>query len=151
VSAAPPTLAHGTAVALGDSAVLIRGPSGSGKSDLALRCIGQAPGGIIRSIARLVADDQVVLTQQGSDLIVSAPATLAGRLEVRGVGIVEVPVQPTARLVLIVDLVAPDRIERMPEVATGSIAGVVLPRLLLTPFEATAALKLLLCLQRVAT
>lgn len=151
-----PPLIHGTALALGRAAALIRGSSGSGKSDLALRCLGVAPGGLITTAAGLVADDQVIIRLGGGDaagtrhLIASAPATLFGRLEVRGIGIVAVPAVVEARLVLVVDLVPPAAVERMPEPQQCEIHGVVLPRLELAPFEASSALKLLLHLQNCA-
>jgi HPr kinase/phosphorylase len=92
---------HGSCVSSknGD-AVLLVGPSGSGKSDLALRLLSLG--------FELVADDQVTVT----DGIVSAPAILAGLLEVRGLGIVHLPHRSTARLVLVVDLGG--RADRMP-------------------------------------
>src|SRR5690606_32729552 len=85
---APPQLAgmatiHATCVALGDTGILLRGRSGSGKSDLALRLID---GG-----ALLVADDRVALSLEGGRVIARPPAALAGYLEVRGVGPMPVP------------------------------------------------------------
>ena len=71
-------MVHATCVAIGDRAVLLCGPSGSGKSDLALRLID---GG-----AQLVADDQVVLRAEGGRIVARAPEALAGRMEVRGIG-----------------------------------------------------------------
>jgi HPr kinase/phosphorylase len=147
----PPRLihVHGTAIALGDRAALIRGQSGSGKSDLALRCLGVAPGGLIDIVARLIADDQVVVTRIDEQILVSAPPATCGQFEVRGLGIVVVPITAVARLALVVDLVAPESVERMPEAQHCLIDGVALPCLRLTPFEAASALKLLLCLQGV--
>ncbi len=81
---------HGTSVALGGDGILLRGPSGSGKSDLALRLIADG--------ARLVADDQTELRGVGETLEMAAPAAIAGRLEVRGVGILRVPAVPSAPL-----------------------------------------------------
>ena len=139
---------HGTAIALGASAALIRGASGSGKSDLALRCIGMPAGPLAASAARLVADDQVLISPAAGGLIVSPPPTIAGRLEVRGLGIVEVQHVSRARLALIVDLVAPNQVQRMPEDRRVTLAGVDIPAIELAPFEASAAIKLLLCLAR---
>src|SRR5580658_2542678 len=90
-------LVHATAVAIGGRAVLLRGPSGSGKSDLALRLIDAG--------ARLVADDRSELWRAGDAILVRSPATIAGLIEARGVGILTVDPLPTARLALIVDLV----------------------------------------------
>ncbi|MBL8705913.1 MAG: HPr kinase/phosphatase C-terminal domain-containing protein [Rhodospirillales bacterium] len=127
-------LVHATTVLVDGTGVLIRGPSGSGKSDLALRLID---GG-----ARLVADDQTALEARGGRLWASAPPSIAGKLEVRGLGIVAVPSAPSACLGLVVDLQPRDRIERLPEASTTALLGVILPRLDLFPFEASAPAKL---------
>src|SRR5947209_5189289 len=92
---------HGSCVSRDGDAVLVVGPPGSGKSDLVLRLLSHG--------FELVADDQVDIT----DDIASCPAELAGLLEVRGVGIVRLPYQTQARLVLVVEL--DRRNERMPE------------------------------------
>lgn len=140
---------HGTAIALGQNAVLIRGPSGSGKSDLALRCLAFAPTALIPSPTLLVADDRVQITRADQHLKAEAPATIRGKLEVRGLGILSVPLIASAELVLVADLVAPDRIERLPDPAPEThFMGVRLPLLYLAPFEAAAPIKLLLALAR---
>lgn len=123
--------------------VLLRGPSGAGKSDLALRLVDEG--------ARLVADDRTVLAVRGGRLSASAPATIAGLLEVRGQGIVALPasrVATRAEVALLVDLAAPGRIDRMPQPARETVMGVTLPVLALAPFEASAAAKLRLALAR---
>lgn len=125
---------HGTAIALGGEGVLLRGPSGAGKSDLALRLIDQG--------ARLVADDQTELRREGDDIIMTAPASIAGRIEVRGLGIVDVPHLASARLRLVVDLMPPQEIERMPAARECTLLGCALPLLALAPFEASAPAKL---------
>lgn len=142
---------HATSVALKPAgkawrAVLLRGPSGAGKSDLALRLIEQG--------ARLIADDQTHLAPEGGALIASPPPSIAGRIEVRGVGLVDLPrtrLLARAPVALIVDLVAPGRIERMPEPAHETLRGIALPRLALAPFEGSAVMKLHLALARIAT
>ncbi|MGE0022560.1 MAG: HPr kinase/phosphorylase [Hyphomicrobium sp.] len=142
-------LVHGTAVSLGAKAVLIRGPSGSGKSDLALRCIAAAPlpQGSLR--AELVADDQVRLVRQGGFVVVSAPAAIAGRMEVRGLGILAVPYRLAARLALIADIVPAADVPRFPlEDRHATFAGVEVPILHLAAFESSAPVKLLLALDR---
>jgi serine kinase of HPr protein (carbohydrate metabolism regulator) len=134
-------LVHGTCVALGERAALLRGGSGAGKSDLALRFLALAAEGERRPL--LVADDQVWVEARGPDeLVASPPETLAGRIEVRGIGIVEMPYRAEARLVVVVDLVAPPIVPRLPPepVERVLIAGVALPRLALAPFEASAPL-----------
>lgn len=127
-------LVHGTCVDLGGSGVLLRGPSGSGKSDLALRLID---GG-----ARLVADDQVEMTRDGDVLMARAPAALRGRMEVRGIGIVPEEGVNAARLRAVVDLVPPDQVERLPEPRSVVLLGVELPAVRLHAFEASAPAKL---------
>ena len=97
---------HATAVAVGRRGALIRGPSGSGKSDLALRCLAICPSALLRDVVKLVADDQVILRREQSGLVATAPPTLRGRLEVRGVGILEVAVAGEADIVLVADLVS---------------------------------------------
>src|SRR5712691_5925657 len=101
-----PLLIHATAVAIDGHAVLLRGPSGCGKSDLGLRLIDAG--------GRLVADDQSELWRRGDALFVRAPATIAGLLEVRGVGIVRLDALDEAPVALIADLVEPEKIERLP-------------------------------------
>ena len=123
----------------------MRGPSGSGKSDLALRLID---GG-----ARLVADDQTELGRAADGVIARSPAAIAGRMEVRGVGILRVPTVPRAPVRLVIDLVAPDRVERLPESEFCEYLQCSLPLLALAPFEASAPAKIrlaLACLVRTA-
>jgi len=108
-SALPPTL-HATALEKGGLAVVVRGPSGAGKSDLALRLLDRG--------FRLVADDQVVVHPRAGQVEASAPPALRGLLEVRGLGIVGVPVVDGAVTVaLVVDLVPGGPVERLPEPA----------------------------------
>lgn len=142
------TFVHATCVALpgkgrGWQGVLLRGPSGAGKSDLALR--------LIEAGARLVADDQTALVRRAKSLVGAAPVTLAGLLEVRGIGIVKLrasQLRARVQIALLVDLVPPDRIERMPDPARETLLDVDLPVLALAPFEASALVKLRLALAR---
>jgi serine kinase of HPr protein (carbohydrate metabolism regulator) len=127
-------LVHGTAVAIGERAVLLRGPSGSGKSDLALRLIDAG--------ALLVADDQCRVWVDGGAVMVRAPAPIAGLIEARGVGILQLDFLPAARLSLIADLVASDRIERLPDPCSETILDVAVPVVAVAPFETSAAAKL---------
>jgi HPr kinase/phosphorylase len=136
-------LVHGTCVAIGAQGVLIRGRSGAGKSDLALR--------LIEAGARLVADDQVRLTlanrgPSGAAPVATAPRAIRGLIEARGVGIVAVPTRGAVRLRLIVDLVGPRSVPRLPEPRRLSIAGADVPMIALTPFEGSAPLKVRLAL-----
>ncbi|MDD9876543.1 MAG: HPr kinase/phosphatase C-terminal domain-containing protein [Magnetovibrio sp.] len=127
------TQIHATCVALGGVGVVIRGPSGGGKSDLALRLIDAG--------ARLVADDRVDLGRDGDAVVAAPPAALAGLLEVRGIGIVEMAFEASATVGVIVDLIGADAVERLPEPATAALLGVALPVHRLDPFEASAAAK----------
>jgi serine kinase of HPr protein (carbohydrate metabolism regulator) len=129
---------HGTTVALDGRAVLLIGPSGSGKSDLALRLIDRG--------ADLVSDDYTVVTRDGDSLFASAPENISGQIEVRGIGIVEMPAVQAAPLALMLDLAAP--VERYPDVpAAMEIAGISVPLLPLSPFEASAPIKVALALR----
>ena len=124
---AVPTI-HASAVLVGAKAALIRGPAGSGKSQLAWRLLGTLP------FARLVADDRAhVETHHGRLLVRPAPA-LAGLIEVRGLGIRRVAYEPLAAVGLVIDLAAKDA-ERVPGRNTDKAAleGVALPRLAVAP------------------
>ena len=135
----PPTI-HATAVAVRSRGVLLVGPPGCGKSDLALRLIDRG--------ATLIADDRVVVTRVGDRVLAAPPPVLAGRLEVRGVGIVDLPHAAGVRIALVVDLAA--RPERLPEPATRDVAGVAVPLVAVAAFEASAPLKVEAALAAVA-
>jgi HPr kinase/phosphorylase len=140
-------LVHGTCVALGHFAALLRGGSGAGKSDLALRFLALPGEGALRPI--LVADDQVwVDTDANGHATASVPEAIAGRIEVRGLGITEVLYLAEAPLVLICDLVAPDQVPRMPPAPfeRTMLAGAAVASLKLSAFEASAPLKLRMAL-----
>lgn len=144
---------HATAIRAGGRAALILGPSGAGKSDLALRCLTLAASPLIPGApAGLISDDQVILTREGARILVSAPDTIAGKLEVRGLGILNVTARPSAPLALLVDLVAPDSVERLPDPpASRRLMGLAIPLVEIAPFEASAAAKVLIALARTAT
>ncbi|UUX51828.1 HPr kinase/phosphatase C-terminal domain-containing protein [Nisaea acidiphila] len=132
-------LVYGTAVAVEGRAVLLRGPSGSGKSDLALR--------LIENGAQLVADDQTRLVRESGRLVASAPDTIAGQLEVRGVGIVPVDNVRRAPLDLVIDMVPPEQVERYPEAGSCTYLEITVPLLALSPFEASTPAKVRLALR----
>lgn len=136
-------LLHATAVAiateLGPRAVLLRGPSGSGKSDLGLRLIDAG--------AQLVADDQSELVRVGDRVVVRPPSAIAGLIEVRGIGILRLDPLMQAPLALIADLAATEAIDRLPLPRTERILGLDLPLIAVAPFEASAAAKLRLALR----
>jgi len=129
---------HATCISLLGLGILLRGPSGVGKSDLALRLIDAG--------AMLVADDQVLLDPRDGRLTARAPAPLAGLLEVRGVGILPLPSSPAVPVALLADCVPPGRVERLPAPDRVMLAGVTLPRIMLAPLEASAPAKLRLAL-----
>lgn len=135
-----PTI-HASAVLVGARAVLIRGRSGSGKSRLALELIETARAGRLR-FARLVGDDRVHLEAAGGRLLVRPAATLAGLIEVRGVGILRLAYEPEAVVGLVVDLDADG--ERLPPSGQQvvEVDGITLPRLAVA--SGTSALPLLL-------
>ncbi len=108
----PPPTIHASAVLVGARAVLIRGPSGSGKSQLALALMQAAQSGVLR-FARLVGDDRVHVEAAHGRLLVRPAAELAGMIEVRGVGILQLPYEPSAVVGLVVDLAA--AAERLPD------------------------------------
>ncbi|MEA3016413.1 MAG: hypothetical protein QOI38_1135 [Sphingomonadales bacterium] len=127
---------HAGCIAIGGRGVLIAGGSGRGKSDLALRLIDRG--------ARLVSDDYSFLRAEGGRLYASAPPTIAGRIEVRGVGIVEVEALAEAPVCLLVDL---DRApERLPEPGSASLLGLDVPAIGLAALEPSAPIKLELAL-----
>jgi HPr kinase/phosphorylase len=128
----PPTI-HASAVLVGRRAVLIRGPSGSGKSRLALALLEAArtgTGSCLLPFARLVADDRALIETHNGRLLVRPAASLAGLIEVRGLGIRRLPCEPVAVVGFVADLDAPDA-ARMPEAAsqTCEIERITLPRL----------------------
>jgi HPr kinase/phosphorylase len=127
-----PTI-HASVVLVGAHAVLVRGPAGSGKSRLVLDLIQAAASGALR-FARLVADDRVYLCGAHGRLVARPPAALAGLLEVRGVGLRQLPYEPMAVVSRVVDLDAAASM-RMPEGAATQavIEGLRLPRLAVAP------------------
>jgi serine kinase of HPr protein (carbohydrate metabolism regulator) len=131
---------HATAVALDGVGVLLRGPPGSGKSDLALRLID---GG-----AQLIADDQTVIVRRDGRLFAAPPAAIAGRLEVRGLGIVAVDYAIDRPLAAVFDLVPQATIERLPEPGTVVLLTISLPLIRLDPTPSSAAAKVRLAVRQ---
>ena len=133
---------HATCVRIGRDGVLLIGKSGSGKSDLALRLIGRG--------AKLVADDRCDICVERNRLVARTPKTIAGLLEVRGIGIVALPYIPSAVIVLVADL--SDRVERLPEprhyAPPLALRQSAQPRLIaLNAFEASAVDKVFAALR----
>jgi HPr kinase/phosphorylase len=132
-------LLHATAIAVEGHAVLLRGASGAGKSDLGLRLIDAG--------ARLIADDQSEIFRRGDRVIVRAPPVIAGLLEVRGIGIYRLDALAEAPVALLVDLVPVETLERLPARQSQTVLGLALPRIALAPFEVSAVAKLRLALR----
>lgn len=139
------TLMHATGIFLDGRGVLIQGPSGAGKSDLALRMMALG--------AELIGDDYVEVTcdKRGRVIMECAP-NIAGKIEVRNVGILEVSFRPSAEIDLILCLVAAHevrRLERLPEQKYMTVEGVDIPCLdfyglaVSAPGKLRAALKIL--------
>ena len=111
--------------------MLIAGPSAAGKSDLAIRLIDRG--------ALLVSDDYTLLCADGGQLLAAPPPTIEGKIELRGVGIVERPFLAEAPIVLLVDLGGLP--ERLPECGTREIAGLAIPAISLNGLEPSAPIK----------
>jgi len=132
----------GTVVSIDGRGVLLRGPSGSGKSDLALRLMDSGAG--------VVADDRAEISREGDRLIARAPEALAGRMEVRGIGIVAVPPVQRASLVLVVDLVPAEQVPRMPDPGRWTHLGVSVPLIALHALEPSAPAKVRMAVRQVS-
>lgn len=137
-------LLHATCLSIEGSGVLLLGAPGAGKSDLALRLI-DGPGDAI-----LVSDDQVLVSRCGGELLASPPAAIAGRLEMRGFGIVTVPHAAKVPLKLAVSLVPVASIDRMPDPSLGrcDLLGLRLPVVSIDPNNASAAARVRMSLSQ---
>ncbi len=125
---------HANSVNSAGNGILIRGPSGSGKSDLTLRLIDDGD--------RLIADDQTQIGVESGSVFLSVPACIAGKIEIRGYGISHLPYDENIILRLIVNLKTRDSIERMPEIPFETLLGVKVPALQLNAFDASAVAKI---------
>jgi serine kinase of HPr protein (carbohydrate metabolism regulator) len=130
---------HASTVALDGRAVLITGPSGSGKSDLALRLLDRG--------FTLVSDDRTIVRKQDDQLIASAPPNIAGKLEIRGIGIIEIETVGDVPVALIVELTSD--IQRLPDDARERpILEVPLPLISIDAMTASAPSKVAIALDR---
>ena len=131
------SIVHGTAVALPGlqepAAVLLRGLSGAGKSDLAFRLIEEG--------GALISDDQVVLERRQEKIYASGLEAIRGLLEVRGVGLLRYAPAGPASLRMIVDLCAREDVPRLPFPETLDILGLKIPFLKLHAFDASSSAK----------
>ena len=112
------TVLHATCVAWGARAVLIRGPSGSGKSALGLEMMAGGAG--------LVADDRTELSAQEGRLVARCPPAIRGMIEARGVGLLRAEAVGEAEVVVIADLGA-EEAERLPPWREERVLGLALP------------------------
>ena len=130
---------HASTVAIDGRAVLITGPSGSGKSDLALRLLDRG--------FRLVSDDQTIVRREDRRLIASAPPNIAGKLEIRGVGIVDMEIESDVPVALLVELTSD--IQRLPDDnRERPILGLGIPLISIDALSASAPSKVALALDR---
>lgn len=135
------TTLHATTLAIRGHGVMLRGPSGSGKSDLALRLLDDGRGEV-----RLVADDYTEASARDGALWAATPVQIAGLIEARGVGILRLPddclhLSPL-RVRLCIDMTPGGDIERLPEPeSVDLLPGIAVPRLCLDPFQASAPAK----------
>ena len=130
---------HASTVAIDGRAVMISGPSGSGKSDLALRLLDRG--------FTLVSDDQTIVKRDGDRLVATAPPTIAGKLEVRGIGIVEMERTNDVPVALLIELTSD--IQRLPDDSRERvILGVKLPLVSIDAMTASAPSKVALALDR---
>ena len=125
---------HATALDVSGAGVLLRGPSGAGKSDLALRLMDRG--------ATFIADDQVLLSRRRRGVFAEAPEKLRGFLEIRGLGITSVSTAGGTFVRLIVDLVAPEEVPRLPEIQFQTLAGEKIPVIKLNAFEVSTPIKI---------
>lgn len=139
---------HATLVALGESGALLLGPSGSGKSDLALRFIMSPPLPQFKNHEPIfIADDRVILSLKNGRVFGAAPQALQGKLEVRHLGIKDMPFKDQAEIKLVIELLPDKSIERLPpEDQFFRLLEQSIPLIQLDPFEASAVNKMILAL-----
>ena len=130
---------HATCVVIKGHGVLLRGESGSGKSDLALRLLDEGAG--------LVADDYTELSVEHGQLFANVPQAIQGLLEVRGIGIVHLGCVPRVPVAAIFDLVELSDVERLPTSQAETIQGVQVPRYAIHGLDASAPAKVRMALK----
>lgn len=129
---------YATCLELNHKGILLIGPSGSGKSDLALRLIKEKQ-------AVLVSDDRTNLELVSGSIIATCPQTIQGLFEVRGIGIVKMPRKEQTKISLVIELANNlAQIERLPQAETTTLLGVEVRKIRLYPFELSAVHKVAL-------
>ena len=124
---------HATCIGLEGIGLLLRGPSGTGKSDLAFR--------MMEHNSKLIADDCVNLFLKNGVLMAQAPYSLRGLLEVRGVGIIEVPYENNICVFGVINLVDSNQVQRLPNHQMETLLGIEVPSYQLNPWEISAIAK----------
>lgn len=135
------TLYHASCVELDGKAIIIEGPSGSGKSDLSLRLIDAG--------AKLVSDDYVDIREENNSLIGYGPPNIEGLIEVRGIGLVEVEHIKSSPLYLSLELKPRDEIERLPEAEYFEMHDIQIPNYKFDAFSVSAIVKIKLLLKMI--
>lgn len=131
---------HASCVAVHGAGIMISGPSGSGKSDLALRLIDRG--------ATLISDDYVELNQSEDQILLNAPAKIAGKIEVRSLGIFDC--DHISNIPLTLQVLLKSEVERFPlDSQTETILTMTIPTITLNPLEASAPIKVEMALNRV--
>ena len=133
---------HATCVELNKNGILLLGKSGAGKSDVALRLIR-------RENALLVADDRVDLTVFQNQIKATCPNNLEGLLEIRGIGICQMPFQKQTLIRLAVQLTEAAEVERLPQESSYIFEGVTVPLVRLNAFEASVTDKIVIKLKAI--
>ncbi len=129
---------YATCLELNHKGILLIGPSGSGKSDLALRLIKEKQ-------AILISDDRTNIELVSGAIIASCPQTIQGLLEVRGIGIVKMPHKKQSKISLVIELTNNlSQIERLPLFETITLLGIEIKKIRLYPFELSAVHKVAL-------
>ena len=129
---------HATCISYQDNGILLIGPSGSGKSDVALQMI-------MNKHALLVADDRTDIEEKDGRLIASCPEAISGMMEVRGLGLCHFDTLPSVALTLVVHLVSEKAaIARFPKAENIEILGVRIPKIRVRGFETSAIDKIIL-------
>lgn len=133
------SLYHATCILIKGKGVLLEGPSGAGKSDLALRLMSLG--------AQLVSDDYITLSKKAGALVATAPEKIAGKMEVRGLGLIDINHAREAAIDLVIELKPREHVPRLPKGNTKTLEGVSIPTLTLHAFDASTPDKILLALK----
>ena len=132
---------YGTCVEIEGIGVLFRGPTGCGKSDLALRLIDEG--------AKLISDDYTEISNKNSSLAAQAPKNIRSLLEIRGIGVVKIKSNTRVKLSAIIDLVKVGQIERMPQEKKVNLCGVNIPVFHLNAYEASCVAKVRIIIRKI--